>query len=74
MSSPQTNSGSLSPNLFFFCGLIWPFKWVLEVFFFFPGTQLQSNLISRCHPGQAQRQRADRSFTCTLLGFNPETP
>jgi hypothetical protein len=25
-------------------------------------------------PSQAQRQRAGRSFTCTLLGLNPETP
>ncbi len=48
----------------YFCGLIWPFKWVLEVVFcFFSGTQLQSDLISHCHPQVKLKGREPAGFS-----------
>jgi hypothetical protein len=61
-------------QIYIFCGLIWPFKWVLEVLFFpfFSGTQLQSNLTSRCDPEVKLKggEPAGLSLACAT-GFQP---
>jgi hypothetical protein len=61
-------------QIYIFCGLIWPFKWVLEVFYFsfFSRTQLQSDLTSRCDPQVKLKggEPAGLSLACAT-GFQP---